>query len=146
MDIFIGNLNLNSKYHDKSKLAVNQIALVTASNLFSLEVIQKCQHCQLRVIQESSNKGQVKFEYSDVFFRGRNGSCRHNNLKFGHKWLQQESVNLNTLQFELPFRLQQSLHLAVSRHFYCYFPILIYTEVVMWESVLCKKKLFSKLL
>ena len=48
MDIAIKYLNFNSRYHDKCKVALKIIPLVTISNLFSLEVVQKCQLCVIR--------------------------------------------------------------------------------------------------
>ena len=42
----ISHLNFNSKHYDKCKFALKVIPLVTTSNLLSLEVVQKCQHCE----------------------------------------------------------------------------------------------------
>ena len=47
--------NFNSKYHDKCIFVVKLISLANTSNLFPLEVVQKCQHCQLCVLRENSN-------------------------------------------------------------------------------------------
>ena len=41
MDIVISHLNFNSTHHDKCKFSLILIPLVTTSNLFSLEVVQK---------------------------------------------------------------------------------------------------------
>ena len=48
-------LTFNFKHHDKCKLTVKLIPLVTTFNLFPLQVEQKCQHCQLCVLWENSN-------------------------------------------------------------------------------------------
>ena len=45
MDIAINHLNFNSRHHDKCGVTLKSIPLVTTSNLFSLEIVQKCQHC-----------------------------------------------------------------------------------------------------
>ena len=55
MDIVISYLNFNSKNYDKCRFVVELISLVNTSYLFSLEVVQKCQHCQLCVLWENSN-------------------------------------------------------------------------------------------
>ena len=47
MDVDINHLYFNLKHHDKCKVTLKLILLVTTSNLFSLEVVQKCQHYQL---------------------------------------------------------------------------------------------------
>ena len=54
MDIVISYLNFNLKYHDKYTFVVKLISLANTCNLFSLEVVQKCQHCQLCVLRENS--------------------------------------------------------------------------------------------
>ena len=41
------------KAHDKCQLALKLIQLSTVSNLFPLEVVQKCQCCQLCVTREN---------------------------------------------------------------------------------------------
>ena len=50
MDREISHFDFNSEYHDKCKSALKLIKILTVSNLFSLEVVQKCQHCQLCVL------------------------------------------------------------------------------------------------
>ena len=55
MDIVVSYLNFNSRYHDKCTFVVKLIPLVSTSNLFPLEVAQKCQLYQLCVLQENSN-------------------------------------------------------------------------------------------
>ena len=45
------HLNFDSKHHDKCKFTLKLISLTIVSNLFSLEVVQKCQHCQLNCFQ-----------------------------------------------------------------------------------------------
>ena len=54
MDIVNSHLNFNSKHHDKYKLALKLIRLAATTNSFSLEVVQKCQYCQLCVLRENS--------------------------------------------------------------------------------------------
>ena len=44
-----GHFNFNSKYHGQQKFAQNFLHLAAVSNLFPLEVAQKCQYCQLSV-------------------------------------------------------------------------------------------------
>ena len=41
MDIVTNHLNFNLRHHDKCVVALKFIPLVTTSNLFSLEVVQK---------------------------------------------------------------------------------------------------------
>ena len=53
MDIVISHLNFNSKHHDKCKFELQLISLATTSNLFLLEIVHKCQHCQLCVLWEN---------------------------------------------------------------------------------------------
>ena len=52
MDIVINHLSFNSRHHDKCKVALKIIPLVTMSNWFSLKVVQKCHLC---VIRKNSN-------------------------------------------------------------------------------------------
>ena len=40
-------INFNSKPYDNCNLAVKKCPLVTSFILFSLKVIQKCQHCKI---------------------------------------------------------------------------------------------------
>ena len=54
MDIVNSHLNFNSKHLDKCKFALKLIPIITVSNLFSVEVAQKCQHCQLCVLWENA--------------------------------------------------------------------------------------------
>ena len=49
MDTDISHLILNLKHRVKCKFALKLIILATTSDLFSLQVVQKCQHCQLYV-------------------------------------------------------------------------------------------------
>ena len=51
MQIVNSYLHLNSQHHEKCKCALKFILLATTSNLISLEVLQKCQHCQFCVLQ-----------------------------------------------------------------------------------------------
>ena len=53
--IAVNHLTFNLKHHDKCKFAVKWTPLVTTSNIFPLEVVQKCQHCQLCVLRKNSN-------------------------------------------------------------------------------------------
>ena len=50
----IHHINYNSKHHGKCKFAFKLIRFLTVSNLFTLEVVQKCQRCQLCVLWENS--------------------------------------------------------------------------------------------
>ena len=50
----INNFNFNSKNHDKSKFSLKFIGLLSVCYLFLLEVVKKCQHCQLCVSRENS--------------------------------------------------------------------------------------------
>ena len=59
MDIVINHPNFNLRYHDKCEVALKFISLVTTSNLFSLETVQKCQHCQVCVLWENSSEVKV---------------------------------------------------------------------------------------
>ena len=76
MDIAIIRLNFNSNHHVKCTLVVKLISLINASNLFSLEVVGKCQHCQLFV--QLREKLIVSFrwgvqpseEWCTIFFSG----------------------------------------------------------------------------
>ena len=52
MAIVISRLIFNSKHHDKCQFGLKLISLVATSNLFSLEVVQKCQHCELYLHME----------------------------------------------------------------------------------------------
>ena len=54
LDIEINPFNFNSKHYDKCKFSLKLIGLLTVSNLFPLEVVQKYQHCQLCVLRENS--------------------------------------------------------------------------------------------
>ena len=56
IDIVISYLNCNSKCHDKcTQIEAKLISFTSTSNLFSLEVIQKCQHFRFCVVRENSN-------------------------------------------------------------------------------------------
>ena len=50
----IHHINKNSQHHGKCKFAFKLIRFLTVSNLFTLEIVQKCQHCQLCVLWENS--------------------------------------------------------------------------------------------
>ena len=55
LDIEINPFNFNSKHYDKCPFSLKLIGLLTVSNLFPLELVQKkCQHCQLCVLRENS--------------------------------------------------------------------------------------------
>ena len=54
LDREINHFNFNSKHYEKCKFALKLIEFLTVSNLFKLEVVQKCQHCQLCVLQKNS--------------------------------------------------------------------------------------------
>ena len=55
MDTVITHFNFNPKqHHGKCKCALTFIPLLSTSNLFTLEVVQKCQHCQLCELWENS--------------------------------------------------------------------------------------------
>ena len=49
MDVVINHLYFDLKHHYKCEFTLKLILLVITSNLFSLEIVQKCQHCQLCV-------------------------------------------------------------------------------------------------
>ena len=49
----IHHINKNSKHHDKCKFPLKLIRFLTVSNLFTFEVVQKCQCCQLCVLREN---------------------------------------------------------------------------------------------
>ena len=55
IDIVVSHLNFNLKHHDKCKFVVELIRWCEGSNLFPLEVVQKCQHCQLCVLRKNSS-------------------------------------------------------------------------------------------
>ena len=73
LDEEINHFNFNSKHHDKCKFALKLIWYLTVFKLFSLEVVQKCQCCQLCVLQESSN-GSALPDLS-CCTQGRNYCC-----------------------------------------------------------------------
>ena len=54
-DTVINRINFNSIYHDKFRFVLNLIQLLSISILFSLEVIQKRQCCQVCVLWENSS-------------------------------------------------------------------------------------------
>ena len=54
MGTVISHITFNLKHNDKCKFALTFISLATTSNLFSVEVVQKCQHCQFCVLRENS--------------------------------------------------------------------------------------------
>ena len=59
MDIIISHLNFNLKHHDNCRSVLKLISLATTSNLFSSEVVQKCQYCQLCVLREIPILGRL---------------------------------------------------------------------------------------
>ena len=61
LDIGINHFNLNLKYLDKYKFAMHLIQLLTASNSFPLEIVQKWQCYKLCVLQENSIQGGKLF-------------------------------------------------------------------------------------
>ena len=64
MDFIFSHLNFNSKHHDKCKIALKLIPLVTVSDLFSLKVLPKCQHCQKIAVK--------RIRSNDLFSWGQN--------------------------------------------------------------------------
>ena len=52
LDRDLSHFSFYSRYHDKCKFALKQIKLLPVSHLFSLEVVQKCQRCQLCVFEQ----------------------------------------------------------------------------------------------
>ena len=55
MDSGIDHFNYDSKHYDKYKFTLKLIIILTVSNLFPLEDVQKCQHCQLCVLRKNSH-------------------------------------------------------------------------------------------
>ena len=49
------HLNFNLKHHEIYKFPLKFTGLLTVSNLFQLEIVQKCQCCRVRVLWENSN-------------------------------------------------------------------------------------------
>ena len=70
MDIVINHPNFNSRHHDKCKVAV---IFIPTSNLFSEEVVQKCQLC---VIRENSN-GVCEMSQETVTLGSLYTKCPH---------------------------------------------------------------------
>ena len=60
VDTVVIHVYFDSKYDVKCKFASTFIQLVTIINLFLFEVVQKCQHCQLCVLRENSNRKLIK--------------------------------------------------------------------------------------
>ena len=56
LDKEINHFSFNSKHYKKCKFTLKLIGLLTVSNLFPLEVVQKCQHCQLCLLRDNSNE------------------------------------------------------------------------------------------
>ena len=54
LDVVISHINFISKQYDKCKFVLELVLLGTIVNLFLLEVVQRCQHCQPCVIWENS--------------------------------------------------------------------------------------------
>ena len=84
MDILLNLLNFNSKHHDKCKVELKCIPLVTTSNLFSLEVVQKCQLCVTR--KNSHGSAQVEIPISAAFQSKQYNTFLHN--KILNRWSQ----------------------------------------------------------
>ena len=57
LDRKVNHFNFNLKYQSKCKLALKLIRLSTVSNIFSLEVVQTSQRCQLCAIK--GPKGRI---------------------------------------------------------------------------------------
>ena len=47
VDTVVSHIYFDSNYHEKCEFASKFIQLVTITNLFPFEVVQKYQHCQL---------------------------------------------------------------------------------------------------
>ena len=58
-DTFFGHIYFDSKYHAKCKFALKCIQLVTITNLFPYEVVQKWQHCELCTLRENLNVHRI---------------------------------------------------------------------------------------
>ena len=56
MDIVNSHLKFNSKHYDKCKFRLKLIPFEATSSVFSLEVVQSCQHCQLCALRENSTR------------------------------------------------------------------------------------------
>ena len=54
LDKEINHFKFNSMHYEECKFGLKLIGLLTVSNLFPLEVVQKCRHCQLCVLRENS--------------------------------------------------------------------------------------------
>ena len=52
LDKELSYFSFYSRYHDKCKVALKQIKLLPVSNLFPLEVVQKCQRYKLCVFEQ----------------------------------------------------------------------------------------------
>ena len=65
----ISHINFNSKNYDKLKykFALKLIWLITASNLFQLEVLQKGQHCLFCVLWKNSIMITYEMLNNDTF-------------------------------------------------------------------------------
>ena len=55
VDTIVSHIYFDSNYHAKCKIPSTFIQLVTITNLFAFEIVQKCQPCKLDVLRESSN-------------------------------------------------------------------------------------------
>ena len=61
VDTVVSQIYFDSKYHAKCKFASKFIQLVTITDLFPFEVVQRCQHCQLCPLPENSKLSIVDF-------------------------------------------------------------------------------------
>ena len=84
----ISHSNFNSKHYDKCKFALKFIPLVTTSNLFSLEVVQRCQNCLL----------------------WKNSNCQYYLGLFDDQWLRTKSFGCGK-HFKMTLRIQLFQHL-----------------------------------
>ena len=83
-DTEIDQLNFNLKHYEKCKFSLKPIRLLTVSNLFPLDIAQKCQSCQLRSWRENSKVKILpchKYE-EGIADPGRGGCMIQNNLDF----------------------------------------------------------------
>ena len=54
LDREVSHFNISSKHHRKCELVLSLIQFSTISNLYPLEVIQKCPSCPLCALEENS--------------------------------------------------------------------------------------------
>ena len=72
IDREIYHINQNLKHHGKYKFAFKLIRFLTVSNLFTIEVVRKCQRCQLCVLWENSNWLFGKLFQNNLFRSSKN--------------------------------------------------------------------------